>query len=127
MLCSIHLPGFRMCCFSLLNKQRRKGACPLISISKQLRSLQHVGMPGYEVRSQVPFVGRLIAWVRRQLTSHLKEPYLDPIVARQEEFNRELVQTLVPAVEQSLYEQRRLRREVAMLRERLAEQEEHRV
>jgi glycosyltransferase involved in cell wall biosynthesis len=94
---------------------------------EQLRSLQHVGMPGYEVCSQVPFVGRLIAWVRRQLTSHLKEPYLDPIVARQEEFNREMVQTLVPAVEQSMYEQRRLRREVAMLRERLAEQEEHRV
>lgn len=92
---------------------------------EQLRTLQHVGMHGYEVRSHVPFVGRLIAWVRRHLTSHLKEPYLDPIVERQEHFNRELVQTLVPAMEQSMYEQRRLQREVAILRERLAQHEEH--
>ncbi|MCL7453828.1 MAG: hypothetical protein M8467_12370, partial [Anaerolineae bacterium] len=32
----------------------------------------------YEVRSRLPVVGPLVAWVRRNLTSHLREPYLDP-------------------------------------------------
>ena len=32
-------------------------------------------------------VGRLVAWMRRNLTSHLKEPYLDPIILRQQAYN----------------------------------------
>lgn len=43
---------------------------------------------GYVVRSRVPLFGGLIAWVRRNLTSHLREPYLDPILDRQVAFNR---------------------------------------
>src|SRR5690606_38663754 len=48
----------------------------------------------YVVRSNAPVVGPLIAWTRRNLTSHLREPYLDPTLRRQEGFNWLVVQTL---------------------------------
>lgn len=48
----------------------------------------------YTVRSNAPLVGPLIAWVRRNLTSHLKEPYLDPALRRQERFNWLVVQAM---------------------------------
>jgi hypothetical protein len=80
-----------------------------------------VGTAGYQVRSSLPGVGRLVAWARQQLTAHLREPYLDPIVARQEQFNAELLRTLLPVLKQRLYEQRHLRQEIERLRARLEE------
>jgi hypothetical protein len=76
-------------------------------------------MPDYMVQSGVPLVGRFIAWARRNLTSHLKEPYLDPIIGRQEQFNNELLQTTLTLLEQSGYEQRRLKRELEIVRGKL--------
>jgi hypothetical protein len=49
---------------------------------------------GYRLQSKVPVLGPLIAWVRRNLTSHLREPYLDPTLERQVAVNRELVTAL---------------------------------
>ncbi len=49
--------------------------------------LAQVGQPDYTIKSNLPVFGRLIVWLRSQLTSHLKEPYLDVIVSRQERFN----------------------------------------
>jgi len=49
---------------------------------------------GYQVRSRALVIGPLIAWVRRNLTSHLREPYLDPTFERQVAVNRELVAAL---------------------------------
>jgi glycosyltransferase involved in cell wall biosynthesis len=49
---------------------------------------------GYVVRSGVPVIGPLIAWVRRTLTSHLREPYLDPMIEKQVAFNRHVAFTL---------------------------------
>lgn len=48
----------------------------------------------YQVHSKAPLVGPLIAWVRRNLTSHLREPYLDPTLEHQVALNRELVKAL---------------------------------
>ncbi len=48
----------------------------------------------YVVYSNAPLVGPLITWVRRNLTSHLREPYLDPALERQVAFNREVVSLL---------------------------------
>lgn len=42
----------------------------------------------YQVRSRIPVLGGLVAWLRRNLTSHLREPYLDPALERQVAFNR---------------------------------------
>lgn len=59
----------------------------------------------YEVRSRIPVFGGLVAWLRRNLTSHLREPYLDPTLERQVAFNRtvlnwmEQIQTQVEALE----------------------------
>ena len=53
-----------------------------------------VALRDYVVRSKAPLVGPLIAWIRRNLTSHLREPYLDPIVERQVEFNRRVAELL---------------------------------
>ena len=36
----------------------------------------------------------MIVWLRRNLTSHLREPYLDPTLRRQERFNWLVVQTM---------------------------------
>lgn len=86
-----------------------------------LRGAARIGMPGYEVQSGAPLVGPLIGWTRRNLTSHLREPYLDPIIARQETFNRMLLDTLLPALERSQREQRRLDRQLNLLQQRLNE------
>ncbi len=43
------------------------------------------------------------------------------MIARQESFNNELLQALVPMLEQSFQEQRRLRREIEVLRRQLGE------
>ena len=92
-------------------------------VQQQLRRMAQVGMPGYTVQSRLPLIGRLIAWVRRQLTSHLREPYLDPMINRQETFNAELLGAVLPMLEQSLHEQRRLRREIEVLRGRPTQQD----
>jgi hypothetical protein len=53
-----------------------------------------VMLRSYTVRSGLPVVGPLIVWIRRNLTSHLREPYLDPTLERQVAFNRRLVETI---------------------------------
>lgn len=78
----------------------------------ELETQSDVSMHGYAVRSKAPLIGGLIAWVRRNLTSHLKEPYLDPIIDRQVHVNRRLVWEL-----KSLYN--RLRQVYASLQSQL--------
>jgi glycosyltransferase involved in cell wall biosynthesis len=46
-----------------------------------------VALRSYVVRSNLPVAGRLVTWIRRNLTSHVKEAYLDRIVERQVLFN----------------------------------------
>jgi glycosyltransferase involved in cell wall biosynthesis/SAM-dependent methyltransferase len=87
---------------------------------QQLQQLARVNMPEYTIQSRLPVIGRLVAWTRKQLTSHLKEPYFDPIIERQTAFNQQIVQTLVSLLEQNIYEQHRLRREPDIMREHLA-------
>ncbi|OQA42998.1 MAG: GDP-mannose-dependent alpha-(1-6)-phosphatidylinositol monomannoside mannosyltransferase [Chloroflexi bacterium ADurb.Bin325] len=53
----------------------------------ELNAEASITMPEYTVRSKLPLVGGLIVWVRRNLTSHLKEPYVDRIFQRQQGFN----------------------------------------
>ncbi len=91
----------------------------IVQQQQKLQQEAQVAMPEYRIESRLPVVGRMVAWTRKQLTSHLKEPYLDLIIGRQQRFNQQLLATLLPMLEQSLDEQRRLRREVEVLRERL--------
>ncbi len=58
-----------------------------------------VMMRDYVVRSKLPVVGPLIAWIRRNLTSHLREPYVDPMFERQVAFNRQVAQMMWQVVE----------------------------
>jgi hypothetical protein len=60
-------------------------------ILEDLEGQSDIAMRGYVVRSKVPVLGPLITWVRRNLTSHLREPYLDPMVERQVAFNHRVV------------------------------------
>lgn len=53
----------------------------------------------YRVTSNIPAIGGLLVWLRKNLTSHLREPYLDPILERQVEFNRQLLQEMQAMVE----------------------------
>ncbi|MFW6116116.1 MAG: glycosyltransferase family 4 protein [bacterium] len=57
----------------------------------QLEAAADVMIKGYKVRSRVPLVGGLIAWLRRNLTSHLRGPYIDPTFRRQVAFNNQMV------------------------------------
>jgi hypothetical protein len=59
----------------------------------------------YQVRSGAPFVGKLIEWVRVNSTSHLKEVYLDRILERQVNYNRQLA-TQVAALQNEMVELR---------------------
>jgi glycosyltransferase involved in cell wall biosynthesis len=86
-----------------------------------LREAALVAMPDYQVRSGAPLVGNLIASARRQLTSHLREPYLDPIIARQEAFNKLILDTLLPALERSQHTQQRLERQIRLLEQQIRE------
>jgi O-antigen biosynthesis protein len=80
-----------------------------------LRAAAHVAMPGYQVQSGAPVVGKLISWLRRNLTSHLREPYLDPIIDRQERYNQLILDVLLPALERSQHTQQRLERQIRLL------------
>lgn len=75
----------------------------------------------YVVRSRLPIVGPLIAWVRRNLTSHLREPYIDPTFERQESFNRQVAQALATLIHQKGAEQAALEERIRRLEQRLAE------
>jgi len=60
----------------------------LQALAEEAYESSDVALRDYAVRSGVPLFGPLIAWIRRNLTSHLREPYLDPIVERQVSFNQ---------------------------------------
>jgi hypothetical protein len=67
---------------------------PLQEEIKQLHKAAEAVLQPFAVRSGVPVLGPLIVWLRRNLTSHLREPYLDPTLRRQERFNWLVVQTM---------------------------------
>lgn len=52
-------------------------------LTREIEAHSDVALRGYVVRSKAPLIGPLLAWVRRNLTSHLREPYLDPMIERQ--------------------------------------------
>ena len=66
----------------------------------QLQAAADVMIKNYTIRSGLPVIGGLLAWLRRNLTSHLREPYLDPMFRRQEGFNWLVVHTLHHLVHQ---------------------------
>ncbi len=75
---------------SEIPKERTIAIAPEILLAsglKELESTADVMIRGYVVRSKMPIFGPLIAWLRRNLTSHLREPYLDPMLERQVSFN----------------------------------------
>jgi len=57
----------------------------------ELDAVADVMLRGYVVRSKLPLLGRPLAWLRRNLTSHLREPYVDPTFERQVAFNSQVV------------------------------------
>jgi hypothetical protein len=64
------------------------------SPADDLAASADVMLRGYTVRSGLPLVGPLVAWLRRNLTSHLREPYVDPTFERQVAFNRRVARAL---------------------------------
>lgn len=73
-----------------------------------------VMMRGYQIRSGLPLLGGAIAWGRRNLTSHLREPYLDPTLERQVRVN----QTLMSILAELLAQQAELEKRLALLEEK---------
>ncbi|MGD8966872.1 MAG: glycosyltransferase family 4 protein [Anaerolineae bacterium] len=67
-------------------------------ILQDLEGQSDIAMRGYVVRSKVPVLGPLITWARRNLTSHLREPYLDPMIERQVAFNHRVTGWIRQAV-----------------------------
>jgi len=67
---------------------------PLLWIIEDLEAQSDISMRGYVVHSKLPVIGSLVAWIRRNLTSHLREPYLDPMIERQVAFNHRVVGAL---------------------------------
>jgi len=65
----------------------------------RLEEAADVMMRDYSVRSKMPVVGALIAWLRRNLTSHLREPYVDPTFERQVAFNQQIVEMMQQIVD----------------------------
>lgn len=82
---------------------------------EQLKASADIMLRSYVVRSRMPALGPLIAWIRRNLTSHLREPYLDPTLERQVAFN----QGVVPALEMLAMQLAECRAEQSKLETRL--------
>lgn len=61
----------------------------LQAIQKSIDAHADIALRGYVVRSRIPVIGRLVAWLRRNSTSHLREPYLDVMIERQVVFNQQ--------------------------------------
>ncbi len=61
-------------------------------LAEEIQAGSDVALRDYEVRSRIPLLGPVIVWVRRNMTSHLREPYLDPTIERQVELNRRLAE-----------------------------------
>lgn len=76
---------------------------------------------GYVVSSRLPLFGPLLAWIRRNLTSHLREPYIDPTFERQEQFNQQVAQLLATVIQQEAATQAQLHARIAELEARVAE------
>lgn len=61
---------------------------------ERLEALSDIMIRGYEVHSAAPLVGPFIVWFRKNVTSHLREPYVDPMIERQVAFNRALLELM---------------------------------
>lgn len=83
----------------------------------QLYQQADVALRNYKVRSGVPLVGRLIEWVRRNSTTHVKEAYLDPMIEQQVNFNRQVADEILHLQG----EVRRLQAEIDQLRKEQAQ------
>ena len=66
----------------------------LLDDLRQVEAAADVMLHGYAVQSHMPILGPIVAWIRRNLTSHLREPYLDKMFDKQEGFNWRVVQML---------------------------------
>lgn len=97
---------------SALARERRR---PPQDAFTNLYVQSDVMLRGYVVRSRIPLLGAFIAWLRRNLTSHLREPYLDPTLERQVQFNHRLVAAL-ERLQLQLYSQNKSRQpDIALL------------
>ena len=56
-------------------------------LTNEIKDCSDIAIRGYVIRSKIPLLGPFIAWARRTLTSHLREPYLDPMIERQVTLN----------------------------------------
>jgi glycosyltransferase involved in cell wall biosynthesis len=81
--------------------------------STPLTQYADVALRNYRVRSHAPLLGRLIEWVRYNMTTHLKEAYLDRIVERQVLYNRTVADEIA-----------QLQTEVAKLKDQVNELQE---
>jgi glycosyltransferase involved in cell wall biosynthesis len=63
-------------------------------LADEAESRSDVSLGGYTVQSNVPVLGPLIAWIRRNMTSHLREPYIDRMIERQVALNLRVTEWL---------------------------------
>jgi glycosyltransferase involved in cell wall biosynthesis len=61
-------------------------------LADEIDTHSDVMLRDYVVRSRIPLLGSLVSRVRRNATSHLREPYLDPTLERQVTLNRRVAE-----------------------------------
>lgn len=67
---------------------------PLAQRLKTMHAQSDIMLRNYHVKSNIPLFGSIITWIRRNLTSHLREPYIDTMLERQVDFNRNMTTML---------------------------------
>ncbi len=60
---------------------------------QHLWNISDIVLRNFVIRSQLPFIGGFIAWVRKNLTFHVREMYLDPTLEKQVAYNRHVAFT----------------------------------
>lgn len=72
--------------------QTARSETMLTLLATEIAGQSDIALRDYQVRSRAPLAGPLIVWARRNMTSHLREPYLDPMIEKQVDINRQVAE-----------------------------------
>jgi hypothetical protein len=87
---------------------------------QQLQAIARINARRAAPPAARPLFGRLLSWGQQRLAQHLGVSSPEPVLDQQEQFNYELLNTLLPLLEKSLSEQRRLQRDIDLLQTQVA-------
>lgn len=113
-VCNFDKVNFAQRMLSVISEATTLSTHKLVPPLTDLAAVSTITSSDYRVRSHIPILGRLIERIRVNLTSHLKSGFIDPILRRQANYNR----LVVDEVDTLGIEIMRLRAEIKQLQQK---------